>query len=173
MSCTSGSTSDVHLLRTAGVTVATMLALAACATMAGLEAPKVTVDRVRIDRMTAADTQFTLVVGIANPNDREIMLDAIDADLRIEEVPVGTAHLAAPVRLPPRGQTSASLVVRTGLSAALRAAAEVARRAETQRGTTPTVRYAVSGTAAVDGGRVIPFARSGEFAWTRNALPAP
>ncbi|MEO8509069.1 MAG: LEA type 2 family protein [Betaproteobacteria bacterium] len=160
-------------LRTAGVTAAAMLALAACATTAGLEAPKVTVDRVRIDRMTAADTQFTLVVGIVNPNDREIMVEAIDADLRIEEVPVGTAHLAAPVRLPPRGQTSASLIVRTGLSAALRAAAEAARRAEALRGTTPTVRYAVSGTAAVDGGRVIPFARSGEFAWTRNTQPSP
>jgi LEA14-like dessication related protein len=160
-------------LRTAGLIATAMLALAACATTARLEAPKVTVDRVRIDRMTAADTQFTLVVGIANPNDREIMVDAIDADLRIEEVPVGTAHLAAPVRLPPRGQTSASLVVRTGLSAALRAAAEVARRAETQRGVASTVRYAVSGTATLDGGRAIPFARSGEFAWTRNASPSP
>ena len=141
------------------------LAVAACTTMARLESPKVTVERVRIDRMTAADTQFTVVVGLLNPNDREIAVDAIDADLRIEDIAVGTAHLAAPVRLPAGGEALAELGTRAGWAAALRAAGEAARRAEAQRGAQPTVRYAVSGTVTLDGGRTIPFSRAGEFAW--------
>lgn len=143
----------------------TLLAVAACATVPRLEAPKVSVERVRIDRMTAADAQFTVVVGLLNPNEREIAVDAIDADLRIEDIAVGTAHLAVPVRLPAGGAATAELVTTAGWAAALRAAGEVARRAEMQRPTAPTVRYAVSGTATLDGGRTIPFSRAGEFAW--------
>ena len=33
------------------------------------------------------DAQFTVVVNVTNPNDREIAIDAIDADVRIEDVP--------------------------------------------------------------------------------------
>ncbi|MEO8755879.1 MAG: LEA type 2 family protein [Casimicrobiaceae bacterium] len=150
--------------------LATVLLVAACATTR-LEAPKLTVNGVRLDRMTAADTQFTVIVSLVNPNEREIAVDTIDADLRIEDVGVGAAHLAAPVRLLPRGETTASLVAHTSLSAALRAAAEIARRSETQPGGASSVRYSVSGMATLKGGGTIPFSRSGEFAWSRNGAP--
>jgi len=147
------------------------LALAACSSMPRLESPKVAVDRVRIDRMTGTDAQFTVFVNLANPNDREIAVDAIDADVRIEDIAVGTAHLALPLRLPARGEASAALSAHAEWSAALRAAGEIARRAETRSGAAATVRYAVSGVATLDGGRTIPFSRSGEFAWSRGNAP--
>ena len=155
--------------RTLAALAAAAALLAACATVPRLEAPKVSVERVRVDRWTGVDAQFTVILNVANPNDREIVIDAIDADVRIEDVAVGTAHLAAPVRLPARGETTAALTARAGLAGALRAAAEIARRAEAAGGTLAPVRYAVTGTATIDGGRTIPFARSGEIAWPRNA----
>lgn len=142
----------------------------ACATAPRLEAPKVSVDRVRIDRLTNADAQFTVVVNLVNPNERTIAVDAIDADLRIEDIAIGTAHLAEPVQLPPHGEAAASLTVRAGWAATLRAAAEVARRAETGNGAAPTVRYVVSGVATLDAGPAIPFTRAGEFAWARPGV---
>lgn len=145
--------------------------LAACATTPRLEAPKVSVDRVRIDRMTNTDAQFTVVLNLVNPNARAIAVEAIDADLRIEDIAIGTAHLSEPVRLPAHGDATASLSVRTGWAATLRAAAEIARRAES--GNAPaTIRYAVSGVATLDAGRTIPFSRAGEFAWSRTG-PLP
>jgi LEA14-like dessication related protein len=148
---------------------AAAMLIAGCATLPRLEAPSVFVERVRVDRFSGVDAQFTVVLNVANPNDREIAVDAIDADLRIEGVPVGRARLALPVRLPARGATTAALTARAGLADTLRAAAEIARRAEAAGGALAPVRYAVSGTATIDGGRTIPFARSGEIPWPRNA----
>jgi LEA14-like dessication related protein len=146
--------------------------VAGCAT-ARIEAPKVSVDRVRIDRITNAEAQFTVVVNLVNPNDRALAVDTIDADLRIEDVAVGTAHLAEPVRLPAHGETTAALTVRAGWAATLRAAAEIARRAESGNGAVQTVRYAVSGVATLDAGGTLPFSRSGEFAWSRAGASPP
>ncbi len=169
MSCISASTSDVAALRTAvawsALALALALALGACATMPRLEAPKVVAAELRIDRLTGVDAQFTVTLTLANPNDRDINVNAIDAAVRIEDVPVGMAQLAAPVRLAARGEAPVMLTVRAGLADALRAAAAVGRRAEA--GGPSTARYAVTGTAVLDGGLSLPFTRSGEI-----ALPA-
>ena len=158
--------SSVARAATLALQAVAILLLAACATTR-LEPPTVSVDRVRIDRMTNVDAQFTVIVNLVNPNERAIGVDTIDADLRIEDIAVGTAHLAEPVRLPARGEATASLTVRAGWAATLRAAAEVARRAENNTGAAKTVRYRVSGVATLDAGRMIPFSRTGEFAWSR------
>lgn len=171
MSCISVSMSSVARAATLGVQVVAILLLAACATTR-LEAPTVSVERVRIDRMTNVDAQFTVVVNLVNPNERAIGVETIDADLRIEDIAIGTAHLAEPVRLPARGEATASLTVRAGWAATLRAAAEVARRAESANGEARTVRYGVSGVATLDAGRTIPFSRTGEFAWSRSGAAA-
>lgn len=149
--------------------VAAAMLVTGCATLPRLAAPHVAVERVRVERFSGVDAQFTVFVNVANPNDREIAVDAIDADLKVEDVPVGRARLASPVRLPALGTTTAALTARAGLADTLRAAAEIARRAEAAGGALRAVRYAVTGTATIDGGRTIPFARSGEIAWPRSA----
>ncbi len=148
-----------------------MLAVAACTTLPRLAAPKVTVDRVTIERWSALDAQFSVLVDIANPNDREVAVDAIDAEVRIENVLVGTARLAQPVRLPARGDTKASLVARAALADALQAGAAIARRAEGAGGSAQPIRYAVSGTATMNGGDIIAFSRSGEIRWPVAGAP--
>lgn len=140
-----------------------VLLVGACATTGPLEPPKVTVRSVSIDHFTAADGKFTVQVQIANPNYREIAIDAISAELRVENIPIGTAQLASPVRLPARGEAAATIDAQSDLVGSLRASAEIVRRigAEGQRGT--GVRYSVTGTATLQGGATVPFSRSGEY----------
>jgi LEA14-like dessication related protein len=143
--------------------LATALLLAACATAPRLEPPKVGVASVTVDRFSNASAPFTIVLTLSNPNSREIAVEAAAADLRLENVVVGNARLAAPVRLPAHGETTATLAAQTDLPSTLQAAAEMMRRALAQPEGTPAVRYSVSGTATIDGGSVVPFSRSGEF----------
>ncbi len=161
MSCISVSTSDVAARQSAWSWCALVLVLGACATVPRLEPPKVVGAELRIDRLTGVDAQFTVTLTLANPNDRDINVDAIDAFVRIEDVAVGTAQLTAPIRVTAKGEAPAVLTVRAGLSEALRAAAAVARRA--QSAGPPTAHYAVSGTALLDSGLSLPFSRSGEI----------
>ena len=146
------------------------LCLAGCATTAPLESPKITVTDITLDYFTAPDARFTVQVKLDNPNAREIAVDNVTAELRIEDVPVGTASLGAPVRLPPRGEVTASVVAAADLMASLRASAEIARRLSQEKPSVPTVRYAVSGMATLAGGGTIPFSRAGEF---KLAVTAP
>jgi len=138
--------------------------LAGCAALR-LEAPKIAVSRVEVDRLTPTDARFNVFVAISNPNDRPIAVESIDANLRIEDVVIGTAQLAEAVRLPARGDTTARLVARADLPSSLRAAAQVASRAQVEGPAFAGIRYAVDGRAVIDGGSIYPFARKGEIAW--------
>ena len=139
--------------------------LASCAAAPRLVAPRVAVDSVRLDRITGGEARFDVMLSLTNPNARELAVEAIDASVTIDDVPVGTATLKEPLRLPANGEATATLQARAGLAAVLRLAADFAQRAQEQKGKgQPTqVRYAVSGNATVQGGYTIPFSRSGEF----------
>jgi hypothetical protein len=151
-------------LRPLAVTVVAAL-LASCATAPRLAPPRVAVDAVRLERITGTEARFDVILRLDNPNAREIAVDAIDASVSIEDVPVGTATLKEPLRLPANGDATATLQARAGLAAVLRLASEFAQRAQDQKGTgLPTqVRYAVSGNATFEGGTTIPFSRAGDF----------
>ena len=144
--------------------------VAACATTARLEPPGITVTDVTIDAFTGPDARFTVHVTLANPNLREIAVDAVSAELRLENIPVGTATLAAPVRMPARGEVATSIVARADLLSSLRASGEIARRSREERLPSPVVRYSVTGSVTLEGGTTIPFSRVGEF---KLALTAP
>lgn len=151
----------------------TAAVLAACADAPRLDAPRVAVDSVRLERITGTEASFVVVLKLNNPNAREIAVDAIDASVTIEDVPVGSATLKGPLRLPASGDAMATLQARAGLAAVLRISADIAQRAQEQKGSgQPTrVRYAVSGTATLEGGWPIPFSRIGEFRIGAAASP--
>ncbi len=157
-------------MRSRRAALALPLLFVACASTTHIEAPKVAVEGLKIDRMKGAGAQFTVLVGLANPNDREIAVEAIDAEVRIEDVVVGTVRLAAPVRLPARGDATTALSASAEWPAALKAASRIVLRADAERGDALMVHYAVSGVATLDGGRTIPFSRAGEFAWSRDGV---
>ena len=141
------------------------LLLVSCAAAPGLVAPRVAVNSLRLDRITGSEARFDVMLSLTNPNARELVVEAIDASVTIDDVPVGSATLKSPLRLPASGDATATLQARAGLAAVLRLAADFAQRAQEQKGKgQPTqVRYAVSGNATVQGGYTIPFSRSGEF----------
>jgi LEA14-like dessication related protein len=139
--------------------------LTSCVASPRLVAPRVVVDSVRLDRIAGGEARFDVMLRLTNPNPRELAVETIDAGVTIDDVPVGTATIKEPLRLPANGEATATLQARSGLAAVLRLAADFAQRAQEQKQTgQPTqVRYAVSGTATVQGGYTIPFSRSGEF----------
>ena len=140
-------------------------ALAACADAPRLSAPRVTVDNVRLERITGTEATFVVTLILANPNARAIAVDAVDATLTIEDVPVGNAILKAPLRLPANGEAQATLQARAGISSVLRVVAEMSQRAQEQKaaGQGTRIRYAVSGSAMLEGGWPVPFSRTGDF----------
>ncbi len=142
-----------------------MAGLAACADAPRLEPPRIAVASVQLQRITGTEANFLVMLSLDNPNAREIAVESIDANVAIEELPVGSATLKSPMRLPAKGEGTATLLARAGVAAVLRVGAEVALRAQEQRnsGQATLVRYAVSGTATLEGGWPIPFSRSGEF----------
>jgi hypothetical protein len=103
-------------------------------------------------------------LSLANPNDRDIAVDAIDASLAVEGT-VGSAVLVAPVRLLQRGEAGATLDARASLDAMARIAAQIALHADERRAEPagPFVRYTISGVATLEGGMAVPFSRNGEF----------
>jgi len=141
-----------------------LVILAGCASVR-LQPPSLAVSRVTVDRLTPTDARFSVYVTVGNPNDRAIAVEAIEASLRIEDVVIGAAHLAEPVRLPPRGEATARLLAHADLPSSLRAAAQVAAKAQMLGNAFSGIGYAVEGRASVDGGNVYPFSRRGEIAW--------
>ena len=140
-------------------------ALVACADAPRVAAPRIAVETVRMARITGTEATFEVTLNLSNPNAREIAVTSVDANLTIEDVPVGAATLVSPLRLPANGETTATVQARAGISAVLRVAAEISQRAQEQKGTGQPVRlrYAVSGIAVLEGGWSIPFSRSAEI----------
>lgn len=150
-------------IRVAGCLLA--VALAGCAMLPRLLAPEIRIDAVRVERLSVGEARFAVVLDVANPNADALVVESLEAELRVEGVVLGAARLDAPARLPARDRTLTTLVVRSQLAAALRAAAAVAQRSESSSGGRMAVRYEVSGVALLEGGRRIDFRRDGEMAW--------
>ncbi len=153
-----------------------LAALAGCATFgAGLMRPTVNVVAVRLDRIESFNAYFVAAVTLDNPNARAITVDSIEATLSIEDEPVATAQLVAPVSVPANGTASAEIAARSGMDAILRAVASAMRRLGTAGApstASPALRYSIEGTARLAGGLRAPFRRSGELG-SRPSRGAP
>jgi len=139
--------------------------LAACAGLGQrLEAPKVEVVGVRLDRVFDASAQFGVIVELTNPNPQSLDVEGFDAALAIEGEVVATAALVAPVRVPANGTARAELAAQSGVDVLVRAAIAAMRRGATVvPGHGPSLRYAIEGTATFNGGLRVPFVKSGEL----------
>jgi LEA14-like dessication related protein len=119
---------------------------------ASLGSPSITLERLRIERLTGRDANVAVTLSIENPNEREVALDAVEMNLELADIKIGTASLAAPVVLASHARTSATfhaVASPDALAAALAASLD--------RG---QVDYLVAGIAQIDGGAV-PFVQRG------------
>ena len=84
-------------------------ALVACADAPRVAAPRITVETVRLARITGTEATFEVTLNLSNPNTREIAVTSVDANLTVEDVPVGAATLVSPLRLSAYGETTVTV----------------------------------------------------------------
>lgn len=143
-----------------------ILAVAACASLPPRNPPRIDIAGVQLDRIEGPDAYFTVSVKLTNEGDEDIVVTALEGKLAIEAEYVAQAVLAAPpVRIPAHGSIGADMVSHTGMDSLLRAVAAAMRRGATlvAPGARPTLRYAIEGSATLQGGFRLPFSRAGEL----------
>ena len=148
------------------VFLAFALLLAACASLALRNPPRIDVLAVSLDRVEGADAFFRIDVLLTNQVANDVVIDALQGTLSIEGVNVAQAALAnAPVRIPANGSAHAEMTAHTGMDAVLRAAAEAMRHGAmiVAPGARPVLHYTIEGSATLAGGARLPFTRSGEL----------
>src|SRR5579864_7326309 len=147
------------------VVLAFTLVLAACASLALRNPPRIDVVGVSLDRVEGADAFFRVDVLLTNQIADDVVIDALQGTLSIEGVNVAQAALAAPVRIPANGSAHAEMTAHTGMDAVLRAAAEAMRHGAmiVAPGARPVLHYTIEGSATLAGGARLPFTRSGEL----------
>ena len=139
--------------------------LAACATLVPSHPPRIDVVGVSLDRVVGADAFFSVAVTVSNPNDRDIVIDALDGTLSIEGQMVAKGELKAPVSVPAHGTANAEFTARAGMDAVLLAVAKAMQRgaAAAPSGGPPSLHFALEGRAKVAGGASVSFSRSGDL----------
>ena len=162
----------LHARRRAGsrlVRVLTLLAIASLAACGGLpprNPPRVDVVVVELERIDGPQAFFGITLQLTNDGDDDIVINAMQGALSIEDESIAQAALvSAPVRVPAHGGTRAQLRAQTGMDAILRAIASAMRRGATlvAPGGRPTLRYSITGSATLNGGYRLPFSRAGEL----------
>jgi hypothetical protein len=142
------------------------LLLAACASLALREPPRIEIASVALDRVEGPDAWFTVEVVLTNRVDRELTIEALQGALAIEGESIAQAALVdGPVRLPANGIANARMSAHTGMDAILRAIAAAMRRGATLMapGARPVLHYTLDGSATIAGGIRVPFRREGEL----------
>jgi LEA14-like dessication related protein len=151
-----------------------VLLLAACATIAVRNPPRLDVTAVALDRVEGPDAYFIVDIALTNRIDQPIDIDGLEATLGIEGEQVAQAKLVGgPVHIPPSGTANAQMTARTGMDAVLRAVASAMRRGATllAPGAHPVLHYSLQGSATLAGGGRFPFSKSGELGERQAAKP--
>jgi hypothetical protein len=139
-----------------------LVLLAACASLP----PRIDVVGVQLERIEGPDAYFSVSIQLTNEGNEDIVIDALQGVLAIEGENVAQAALASPpVRIPAHGTVRAQMLSHTGMDSILRAVAAAMRRGATivAPGARPKLRYAIDGSATLNGGYRLPFSRTGEI----------
>jgi LEA14-like dessication related protein len=140
----------------AGFVAAALLLGAGCAALAPRPLPpKVELAGLRVTRLAPADTRIRIALDVQNPNAYALAVSALDATVTVEGERFATATLASPVTLAATADTRVELEARTDFAAVAAVADRVARERK--------ARYEVAGSAVVQDGLRLPFAKRGEL----------
>jgi len=120
-------------------------------------------DGLRITRISAQDTRLVVSVVASNPNEYDLAMSSLEAEMNVDGETLFTATLAAPVTLPANAETRVEIEARTGFLAIMTALERFSR----QR----TVSYELAGSAVVQNGWRLPFRRRGELPGAQLLAP--
>lgn len=137
-----------------------LLGLAACALVRPhYERPQISVAGVELKGGNLLRQDFVVRLHVQNPNDRELPVRGVQADLSLEGDPVAHGMRDQPFVVPARGTTDVDVVVTANL---LLAAAHLGSKLQ---GGAATIDYEVKGVADVDVAFVgnLTFRQTGSF----------
>ena len=117
--------------------------------------PTVQLESLRVTRLAPADTRLRVALRVRNPNAYALGLSALEATMVIEGERFATGALVEPVTIAASDEARVELEVRTDFGAV----ATVADRVTKER----RARYEMTGTAIVQDGMRLPFAKRGEL----------
>jgi LEA14-like dessication related protein len=130
--------------------------LAGCAAIAPKPLPPtVQLESLRVTRLAPADTRLRVALRVRNPNAYALGLSSLEATMSIEGERFAAGGLVEPVTIAAAAETRVELEVRTDFGAV----AAVADRVTKER----RARYEMNGTAIVQDGMRLPFAKRGEL----------
>jgi LEA14-like dessication related protein len=132
-----------------------LLASACAATRPKIEPPTITLDAVRVNRITEAKADVSLRLTLANRNDYELPVERIEFDVALDGRPAVSGRSVHVDPLAPGGEAKVDLAGRVDVAA-------VATSLMTLGSQLP-VPYAVSGTLTLKNGTALTFSRTGEI----------
>jgi LEA14-like dessication related protein len=142
----------------AAVLTAATLGTACTSTKPTLEAPEppsVTVQSVRIVSISNSNANLALTLGLANPNDFELAVDAIACEVTLDGRPAASVHSIHMEPLPARGEAKVELAGRVDVT--------VVATSLMALGAQLPVAYTLKGTVTLRNGIALPFARKGDI----------
>ena len=140
------------------VLAAGILAAACTATRSTIEAPEapsVTVQSVRILSITDSKANLAFTLGLANPNDFELAVDAIACEVTLDGRPTASVHSIHMEPLPARGEAKVELAGRVDVA--------VVATSLMALGAQLPVAYTLKGTVTLRNGLALPFSRKGDI----------
>src|SRR4051812_596840 len=145
--------------RTAVLMAAAVLAaaiLAACASLVPKPLPpQVALQGIRVTRLTPLDARLAITLIVRNPNTYDLFVKDFGATVSVDDKPLFTGTLTAPVTLVASGETRVEIEASTDFRA-IASALELL----TRLGNVP---YEIAGSAVVQNGLRLPFSRRGEL----------
>ena len=129
---------------------------AACTSMrTKLEPPLVTLESVRILSVADARANVTLVLGLSNPNRFDLVVDAIEYEIRLGGRPAATGRSVRIDPLPAGGDAKVELTGRVDVAAVATALMTL--------GSQVPVAYTFKGAVTLRDGSILAFSRNGEI----------
>jgi LEA14-like dessication related protein len=136
--------------------LASLLLAAACVSLAPkFEPPQATLETLRILRIADGKADLSLRLRLVNPNNHDLTIDTVEIEVTLDGRPAAESRSIHVDRIPAGGEARIDMAGRVDVSAVATALMSL--------GSQLPVDYLVKGTATLQGGGVIPFARKGQI----------
>jgi len=135
--------------------VAVLFAIACTSARPKIDPPAVTLESVRILGIADAKANISLTLRVANPNNFDLAVDAVDFEVTLDGRTATSARSVRIEPLPAGGESKVELAGRVDVTAVAGALMTL--------GSQLPVEYVLKGSATMRDGTTLPFSRKGEI----------